>query len=184
MMIHSQSDQTSMKIVSKCIQIFLWKMHIIMSSPIYRPFCPYRNVSIKSTNCSFVRGIQRSLVNSPDKDQRRGALMFSLIFVWNNSRVNNKDACDLRRHRFHYDVILMWTAGKFGYHHFMELLVACQVVGPMLTYCHRENISVTIQRNIVQPFHIVTGGWGYGEQPGRNIYPDVYTWPIEIEPFM
>ena len=37
----------------------------------------------------------------------RGALMFSLICVWNNSWVNNRDAGDLRRHRVHYDVILM-----------------------------------------------------------------------------
>ena len=55
----------------------------------------------------FVRGIHRSPVNSPYKGQWRGALMFSLICVRINSWVNNGEAGDLRRHRSHYDVIVM-----------------------------------------------------------------------------
>ena len=55
----------------------------------------------------FVRGIQRSPVNSPHKGQWRGALMFSLICSWINGWVNNREAGDLRRHRAHYDVIVM-----------------------------------------------------------------------------
>ena len=54
----------------------------------------------------FVRGIHRSPVNSPHKGQWRGALMFSLICPWINGWVNNREA-DLRRHRAHYDVIVM-----------------------------------------------------------------------------
>ena len=46
-------------------------------------------------------------VNSPQKGQWRGALMFSLICAWINDWVNNHEACDLRRHRGHYDVIVM-----------------------------------------------------------------------------
>ena len=46
-------------------------------------------------------------VNSPHKGQWRGALVFSLICVWINGWVNNRDAGDLRRHRGHYDVIVM-----------------------------------------------------------------------------
>ena len=38
----------------------------------------------------FVPGIHRSPVNSPHKDQWRGALMFSLICTWINSWVNNR----------------------------------------------------------------------------------------------
>ena len=57
---------------------------------------------------SFVRGIHRSPVNSPHKGQWRGALMFSLICAWSiNGRVNNRETGDLRRHRAHYDVIVM-----------------------------------------------------------------------------
>ena len=48
-----------------------------------------------------------SPVNSPHKGQWRGALMFSLIFTWTNGGVNNRNACDLRRHRTHYDVTVM-----------------------------------------------------------------------------
>ena len=55
----------------------------------------------------FLRGIQRSPVNSPHKGQWRGALMFSLICVWINGWVNNREAGDLRRHHAHYDVIIM-----------------------------------------------------------------------------
>ena len=55
----------------------------------------------------FVRGIHRSPVNSSHKGQWRAALMFSLICAWINGWVNNNEAGDLRRHRAHYDVIVM-----------------------------------------------------------------------------
>ena len=35
------------------------------------------------------------------------ALMFSLICAWINDWINNREAGDLRRHRAHYDVIVM-----------------------------------------------------------------------------
>ena len=46
-------------------------------------------------------------VISPHKGQWRGALMFSLISAWMNGKVNNREAGDLRRYLFHYDVIVM-----------------------------------------------------------------------------
>ena len=55
----------------------------------------------------FVRGIHRSPVNSLHKGQWRGTLVFSLICAWTNGWVNNRDAGDLRRHRAHYDVIVI-----------------------------------------------------------------------------
>ena len=61
----------------------------------------------------FVRGIHWSPVNSPQKGQWRGALMFSLICVWINGWVNSREAGDLRRYRAHYDVTVMcWDAMK------------------------------------------------------------------------
>ena len=60
----------------------------------------------------FVRGIHRSPVNSAHKGQWRGALMFSLICVWINGWVNNREVDDLRRYRAHYDVRAMLL--KFG----------------------------------------------------------------------
>ena len=49
-------------------------------------------------------------MNSPQKGQWRGALMFSLICVWINDLVNNREAGDLRRYRAHNDVIVIITA--------------------------------------------------------------------------
>ena len=60
----------------------------------------------------FVRGIPRSPVNSPHIGQWRGALMFSLICAWINGWVNNREAGDLRRHRAHYDVTVMWCQSE------------------------------------------------------------------------
>ena len=56
----------------------------------------------------FVRGIHRSPVNSLHKGQWRGALMFCLICTRINGSVNNGEAGNLRRHRAHYDVIVMF----------------------------------------------------------------------------
>ena len=60
-----------------------------------------------------VRSHGDQAVNSPHKDQWRGALMFSLICAWMNRRVNTRDAGDLRRHRGHYDVTVIYQPLKF-----------------------------------------------------------------------
>ena len=46
-------------------------------------------------------------VSSPHKGQWRGALMSSLICVWINTWVNNREAGDLIRYHAHYDVTVM-----------------------------------------------------------------------------
>ena len=56
----------------------------------------------------FVRGIHWSSVNSPQKGQWCGALMFSLLCLWINGWVNNGETGDLRRHRAHHDVTEMF----------------------------------------------------------------------------
>ena len=61
----------------------------------------------------FVRGIHRSLVNSPHRGQWRGALIFSLICAWINGWVNNREAGDLS-HRAHYDVIVKRFLNQYG----------------------------------------------------------------------
>ena len=55
----------------------------------------------------FVRGIHRSPVNNPHKDQWLGALMCSFICASINGWVNTREAGDLRCHRAHYDIIVM-----------------------------------------------------------------------------
>ena len=56
---------------------------------------------------AFVKGIHRSQVDSPHKNQWRGASMFSLGCAWANGWANNEAAGDLRQHRADYDVIVM-----------------------------------------------------------------------------
>ena len=65
---------------------------------------------------SFVWGINWSPVNSPHKGQWHRTLMFSLICTWTNVCANNRDASDLRHHRAHYDVTIMFNqAIKMSY---------------------------------------------------------------------
>ena len=47
-------------------------------------------------------------VYSPHKGQWRWALMFSFICAWTNGWVSNWCAGDLRRHRAHYDITVMF----------------------------------------------------------------------------
>ena len=51
-----------------------------------------------------------SLVTGEFPSQRRVTRSFdvSMICDWTNSWLNNRDAVDLRRHRAHYCVIVMW----------------------------------------------------------------------------
>ena len=70
-----------------------------------------------SASLAFCMGNSPGPVNSPHKGQWRGALMFSLIWTWINSWVNNPEAGDLRRHRAHCDVIVM-NMWSFSHHVF------------------------------------------------------------------
>ena len=56
----------------------------------------------------FLRGIHQSTVNFPHKGKWRRTLMFSLICAWINGWVNNHEAGDLRFHRAHYDITVMY----------------------------------------------------------------------------
>ena len=67
-------------------------------------------------NWPFVRKIHRSPVNFPHKGQWRGALMFSLIYVWINDWANNREAGDLRSQHGHYDVIVMSKTDPVHWH--------------------------------------------------------------------
>ena len=69
---------------------------------------------------SFVRGIHRSPVNSPHKGQWHRALMFSLICVWINGWVNNREAGDLGCYRAHYDVTITRLILSHSYHAFLR----------------------------------------------------------------
>ena len=72
----------------------------------------------------FVWGIHRPPVNSPHKGQWRGALMFSLIYLWINSWINNHEAGDLRCYHAHYDVIVMCMCIK-NMHASLYIHISC-----------------------------------------------------------
>ena len=75
-------------------------------------------------------------VNSLHKGQWRGALVFSLICAWINDWVNKREAGDLRRHRGHYDVNVMWSF-DFVTDVFLR---RAQLRGVMLCNNYRRNI--------------------------------------------
>ena len=105
----------------------------------------------------FVRGIHRSPVNSSHKGQWRGALMFSLICVWINDWVNNREAGDLRRYRAHSDVIVMW-------HHFAP--GSCwRLSMPSLLWC----VVIVLSHNEISPS---------SEQPEWRLFTDILWQPI------
>ena len=89
----------------------------------------------------FVRGIHRSPVNSPHKGQWRWALMFSLICVWINGWVNNREAGDLRRYRAHYNVTVMLLYEAYP-QPFMDVSI---VITVMVNHYHRWMYMIQIQ---------------------------------------
>ena len=100
-------------------------------------------------NWPFLRGIHRSPVNSSHKGQWRGALMFSLICVWINDWVNNREAGDLRRYRPYYDVIEMCGRDDViitwkGIPHYCSFL--CGIPRSLLDSPHR--VTLTCSFNI------------------------------------
>ena len=79
----------------------------------------------------FVWRFHRS-PNSPHKGQWRGALMFSLICAWINNWVINRKAGDLRRHRAHYDVIVMYVCSRIHWFGAMYVSESYQVISCIL----------------------------------------------------
>ena len=130
-------------------------------------------------NWPFVRGIHRSPVNSPHKGQWRGALMFALICVWINGWVNNREAGDLRRHRAHYDVIVMVTVNKVEVRRVPEDACTQEVA-------LSSDTNFFVIRSIALMFELITPKWFL--LPAFPLYDlcsvlivtvfDVILWPI------
>ena len=91
----------------------------------------------------FVRGIHRSPVNSPHKGQWRGPLMFSLICVWINGWVDNREAGDLRCYHAHYGVTVMVTWPPLIWNHLSYFITNGRII---------DNIKY-IPQNIRQAKH-------------------------------
>ena len=114
-MIHFSNARPCLLLMNQCFgfaafktsvgKTFWWKMYAkVMISMIHYDVIKWKLISRYRL---FVRVIHRSPVNSPQKGQWCGALMFSLIYAWIKCCVNNLEAGDSRRHRAHYDVIVM-----------------------------------------------------------------------------
>ena len=109
---------------------------------------------------SSVRGIHWSPVNSPHESKWRGALMFSLICVWINAWVNNREADDLRRNCAHYDVIAMINRCKEQFSPLFELTIrSCNfqiefyslLIDPIKTTLSEINCLIHIQHLVLMP---------------------------------
>ena len=74
----------------------------------------------------FVRGIHRSPVNSPHKKASDAEPFWFFICAWINGWVNDGDAGDVRRHRAHYDVTVMWLYGYCGW---ISIVYVCRIFG-------------------------------------------------------
>ena len=149
----------SLEILSSLIFINLWLTHIDWLLTVKPMMCFFQSpvaaliffmmTSSKGKHFPrywpFVRGIHRSPVKSPHKGQWRGALVFSLICAWINGSVNTREAGDLRRHRAHYDVIVMdktnyWASIWQWYVLKLSLLCSCRCIGTSW----RQAISIYI----------------------------------------
>ena len=75
------------------------------------------------------------------KGQWRRALMFSLICAWTKGCANNRDTGDLRRHRTHYDVIIMFHYSGSGSHCGILLRQVCGKMGRR--HCERYTYGVS-----------------------------------------
>ena len=91
---------------------------------------------------AFVRGIHRSPVSSPHKDQWRGTWVFPLICAWINAWVNNREAGDLRRHCAHYDVIVMHVRIFLDVWPIQRLIYPCSVEVEMILVITRIIIDM------------------------------------------
>ena len=97
-------------------------------------------------NWPFVRGIHWSPVNPPHKGQWRGALMFSLICIWINGWVNNREAGDLSRYHAHYDVAVMYcgfTRLELCVHYFFLSRLQLYITA-MVKVKHRQIVMPSI----------------------------------------
>ena len=95
----------------------------------------------------FVRGIHRFPVNSQYKSQWRGALMFSLICVWINGWVNNREAGDLRRFCVHYVTVMLSPRIQITFQRRKHALIASELLG--IIFARLTNVRhCTILRKI------------------------------------
>ena len=134
-------------------------------------------------------------VNSPHKGQWRGALMFSLICTRINDWVNNREAGDLRRHRGHYDVIVMYLSYVVSHiHQVSRSIVAAQPVKYErgMSQATRNFIMLLTKRGPIECLHSylskqwsIKDGWRFADDIfKRIILNESYDILIQISPHL
>ena len=101
-------------------------------------------IETSSALLDLCAGISPATGYSPHKGQWRGALMFSMFCAWVNGWINNREAGDLRRHRAHYDVIVMkpiysWLVRRMKFYGYVN---HCLCPDSLMTYFLIWNHSV------------------------------------------
>ena len=109
----------------------------------------------------LARGIHGWPVNSPQKGQRRKALMFSMLYARINVWVNNREAGDRRRHRAHYDVIVMGKPGQYAKISVLKIFQHGQ----------RELLEISLEVHIHHGFSYDIPRWTW-----RSIYSSWWLW--------
>ena len=103
------------RIISQCSSFFslITKLNNVTSSEVNHAAVPWHSlkqcrVMVTSSNGNIFRVTDPLLREfTGHKGQWRGALTFSLIYVWTNGWVNNRDTGDSRHYRAHSDVTVM-----------------------------------------------------------------------------
>ena len=103
----------------------------------------------------FVRGIHRSPVNSPYKGQWCGALMFSFICAWINGWANIREAGDLRPHRAHYDIIVMFLCILILARSFVSSFIHIRSIFPNKFPSHTQHTRLLFPSKSSFKSHIV-----------------------------
>ena len=131
----------------------------------------------------------------PSQSQWRGALMFSLICAWINRWVNNREAGDLRRHRAHYDVIVItahgWLTDVHDVDHYamkwsVNHIVTRQKLDTQRFYPKRHYTDVTMSpmASQITSLGIVysTVYWGADQRKHHNSASLAFVWRIHRGP--
>ena len=87
------------------------------------------------------------------------SLDFSLIWAWTNDWVNNRDAGDLRRHRAHYDVIVMRVDLVAYIISFLSVVITVSVYGQTQSSGARPSAGTLMAGRVCVDRHFMMTSW-------------------------
>ena len=121
--------------------------------------------------------------NSPATGgQWRGALMFSLICVWINGWVNNREADDLRRYRAHYDVSVMCVGSGMWDHYLLIIYDSHKNIQIWNRFAKLTSIDI-VHKSLVS-FHPILYSWKHVESKYNNVLWNILLFTPSNLPFI